>query len=99
MNHVIKTISLDNHDACRIACYLDNDCLSFNFALLKDENFTCQLSDSDARQYPEDLVTLDRFLYVGTEVITLNLELEVKKLYSSSTAYNLTINYYDSQLN
>ena len=64
MNHGIKNISLDGQDTCRIACYLDENCLSFNFG-----HFVCQLSDSDHKQHPDDLKASDGFIYVGTEVI------------------------------
>ncbi|XP_068739843.1 uncharacterized protein [Montipora capricornis] len=62
MNHGIKNISLDGQDTCRIACYLDENCLSFNFG-----NFVCQLSDSDHKQHPDDLKASTGFIYVGTE--------------------------------
>ncbi|XP_068741488.1 uncharacterized protein [Montipora capricornis] len=61
-NHVIKNITLDESDICRIKCYLDEDCLSFNFG-----HSVCQLSDSDYKQHPEDLKESDGFIYVGTE--------------------------------
>lgn len=69
MNHVTRNITLDRQDACRISCYLDNNCLSYNFGHLQDGDFLCQLSDSDHIQHPEDLKKSDGFVYSGTEVI------------------------------
>ncbi|XP_068694431.1 uncharacterized protein [Montipora foliosa] len=62
INHVIKNITLDGQDTCRIACYLDEDCLSYNVG-----HSVCQLSDSDHKQHPDDLKASDGFIYVGTE--------------------------------
>ena len=56
INHVFKTIYLQRQDACRVACYLDNNCLSYNFGRHDlDGDFVCQLSDSDQMQHPGDL--------------------------------------------
>ena len=73
VNHVIRNITLDRQDACRVACYLDNDCLSYNFGPLQDGHFVCQLSDSDHIQHPKDLRKSDGFVYLGTEVIIMYL--------------------------
>lgn len=69
VNHVIRTISLDRQDACRVACYLDNDCLSYNFGRRPDGDYICQLSDSDHYQHPYDLKKSSDFIYRGTEVL------------------------------
>ena len=71
VNHVIRNITLERQDACRVACYLDNDCLSYNFGRLQDGNYICQLSDSDHVQHPQDLKKNHVFIYRGTEVIIL----------------------------
>ncbi|XP_068691883.1 uncharacterized protein [Montipora foliosa] len=62
INHVIKNITLDGQDTCSIACYLDEDCLSYNVG-----HSVCQLSDSDHKQHPYDLKASNGFIYVGTE--------------------------------
>lgn len=67
VDHVIRTISLDRQDACRVACYLDNDCLSYNFGRRPDGDYICQLSDSDHYQHPYDLKKSSDFIYRGTE--------------------------------
>lgn len=69
VDHVIRTISLDRQDACRVACYLDNDCLSYNFGRRPDGDYICQLSDSDHYQHPYDLKKSSDFIYRGTEVL------------------------------
>ena len=67
-NHVIKNISLERQDACQVACYLENDCLSYNFGQLQGGDHICQLSDSDHIQHPGDLKITDGFSYKGTKV-------------------------------
>ena len=67
-NHVIKNISLERPDACDIACFLDNDCLSYNFGRLPDGDHICQLSDSGHMQHPGDLQRREEFTYRGTKV-------------------------------
>ena len=62
-------ITVDRQDSCRVSCYLDDYCLSYNFGRLKDGHSVCQLSDSDHVQHPEDLKKIDGFVYLGTEVI------------------------------
>ena len=69
VNHVMMNITVDRQDSCRVSCYLDDYCLSYNFGRLKDRHFVCQLSDSDHIQHPEDLKKIDGFVYLGTEVI------------------------------
>lgn len=68
VNHVVKNISLERDDACQIACYLKNECLSYNFGRLKDRSFICQLSDSDSNQHPQDLQWRQGFIFQGTKV-------------------------------
>ena len=74
INHVIKNISLEKQGSCRVACYLDNDCLSYNFGRLQDKVSMCQLSDSDHIQHPEDLKKSSGFIYRGTVVICTSLK-------------------------
>ena len=63
-----KTIYLDKKDACRVAYYLDNDCLSYNFGRHPSGLSLCQLSDSDHMQHPGDLKKSSGFVYRGTKV-------------------------------
>ena len=68
INHVFKTIYLDKQDACRVACYLNNDCWSYNFGRHPSGLSVCQLSDSDHMQHPGDLKKSSGFIYRGTKV-------------------------------
>lgn len=58
-----KNISVERDDTCQIACYLKNDCLSYNVGRLKDGSFICELSDSDSNQYPQDLEEAPRIYF------------------------------------
>ena len=63
--HVFKVIFVEDEELCRLNCYLDNNCISYNF--VKNKNF-CELSDSDHRQHPEDLQLMNGFIYGASKV-------------------------------
>lgn len=74
VNHVIRNLSLEQRDGCRIACYRDEECLSYNFGRIQNRTFICQLSDSDHVQHPADLRKRDNIGYQGTMVNTLDYQ-------------------------
>ena len=74
VNHVIRNITLERQESCRVSCYLDNRCLSYNFGHLQDGSYICQLSDSDHIQHPNDLLKTTRFIHRRTEVTVLYSE-------------------------
>ena len=64
--HVIATLKMPNKDTCELQCYLNNDCVSYNFGPSEtgDDNI-CELNNStDTRQ----LRTRLHFIYQGSEV-------------------------------
>ena len=63
--HVFKAIFVEDEELCRLNCYLENNCISYNF--VKNKNF-CELSDSDHRQHPEDLQLMNGFIYGASKV-------------------------------
>ena len=68
-NHVRKSILVDNNDQCKLRCYLDDFCLSYNFGIQETgDKFTCELSDSDHYQHPEHLICKKGFSYHPTMV-------------------------------
>ena len=52
-------------------CIMDPVCASDNIGPPTDEEFICELSDSDHMKHPADLKKQKGFLYIGTEVIKL----------------------------
>ena len=73
--HVIKKFNLSIYvgpsmrSACTHRCIMDPVCVSVNIGPSTDEEFICELSDSDHMKHPEDLKKQEGFLYIGTEVI------------------------------
>ena len=72
--HVIKKFNLSIYvgpsmrSACTHRCIMDPVCVSVNIGPSTDEEFICELSDSDHMKHPADLKKREGFLYIGTEV-------------------------------
>ena len=56
VGHVFKTIKITSPDLCEVNCFIEADCVSFNVGPLQDGNHRCELSNSDHRVHPDDLV-------------------------------------------
>ena len=64
--HVITTVSAPDRSYCQLRCYLDNDCVSFNFGLGATGAYNvCELNNSTDKRYLE---TREKFVYMGSEV-------------------------------
>ena len=75
VNHVIKNVSVGSSDICEIECYLDNRCLSYNYGDQGNVRHKCELSDSDHKQHPNDLQERLGYIYRGTEVHIIKVNL------------------------
>lgn len=68
-NHVFKTIFAVDEEICRLNCYLESKCISYNFdPSLVNNKHRCELSDSDHRLHPEDLQPENDFIYCTSKV-------------------------------
>ena len=68
-DHIFKTIFVVDEEICRLNCYLESKCISYNFDLrLVDNKHRCELSDSDHRLHPEDLQPENNFIYCTSKV-------------------------------
>ena len=67
---VFQELSANSEVSCQIACVKEiRRCFSYNFGSMnKDENFTCQLSDSDRFTSHENFTEDDKMLYRGIQV-------------------------------
>lgn len=64
MNHVIKTDFVTHQGMCEISCYLEPNCVSYNYGQLNDGLFLCELSDTNHLQAsPNELAARDGFIY------------------------------------
>ncbi|XP_022808513.1 uncharacterized protein LOC111345493 [Stylophora pistillata] len=70
INHAIANISVIDRDTCEYRCYLDYNCVSVNFYFGENgaETHNCELNNSTAKEYDEDLVQAANYVYHGTKV-------------------------------
>ena len=72
-NHVIRTIRVSNEDICEWQCYLEPNCVSYNFRKQKEANgeHKCDLNNATYEHDNEhacDLVRNITYVYRGAEV-------------------------------
>ncbi|KAL9964627.1 hypothetical protein ACROYT_G028291 [Oculina patagonica] len=67
VNHVISTAAVTSEEVCKIHCFIEVKCESYNFGPKEDGGHVCELSDSDAIRDPLDLITKEGFLYCETQ--------------------------------
>lgn len=53
-SHVIKSDRVLNEEICKINCYLEANCASYNYGPVEDELYLCELSDKNHLQVPSD---------------------------------------------
>ena len=70
---MIRTADASNEDICQLQCYLEPNCISYNFNKKETENgqHKCDLNDAtyahDSKQ-SGDLVENEKYVYHGAEV-------------------------------
>ena len=67
-NHVISTVTVKSAEVCKIQCFIEIKCESYNFGPKEDNGHVCELSDSDSIRDPLDLITREGFSFVETQV-------------------------------
>ncbi|XP_048581101.1 uncharacterized protein LOC116618466 [Nematostella vectensis] len=66
--HLLTNMTVSPKGACGSYCFDSPECFSYNVGPGSDElEFTCELSDSDAAQHPDDLVPREGFTYHAYE--------------------------------
>lgn len=68
VNHVISNPTVASEEVCKIQCFIEATCESYNFGPKEDGGHVCELSNSDAIRDPQDWVAKQRHHYVGTLV-------------------------------
>ena len=89
--HVFKAIFVEDEELCRLNCYLENNCISYNF--VKNKNF-CELSDSDHRQHPEDLQLMNGFIYGASKVKYISTDLLCSLLFKGVSIAKIQLNFH-----
>lgn len=70
LNHVIGELKVQDDEQCKLQCYLEKSCFSYNFGPLQGNGFLCELNNADSSSHPEDLHPREGFVYQRAEVIT-----------------------------
>ena len=72
-NHVIRRDKVSNEDLCQLKCYLEPNCVSYNFGPSGDGVFVCELSDRSHQGVSStDLRIRDGFTYSTITVSEVN---------------------------
>ena len=66
--HVISNYSVEPNLDCQDQCALARECVSYNIGPTINNKLTCELSNSDHLQHPEDLKPRKDWIYRGTQV-------------------------------
>ena len=66
--HVFSNHSVELNLDCQDQCALARECVSYNIGPTINNKLTCELSNSDHLQHPEDLKPRKDWIYRGTQV-------------------------------
>ncbi|KAL9969822.1 hypothetical protein ACROYT_G022088 [Oculina patagonica] len=67
LNHVIGELKVQDDEQCKLQCYLEKSCFSYNFGPLQGNGFLCELNNADSSSHPEDLHPREGFVYQRAE--------------------------------
>ena len=71
LNHIIEEKRVKNLDDCELMCYLNDNCVSFNFKKDPENNepvHICEPNNATHLKYDNDLTTDANFYYRGSKV-------------------------------
>ena len=69
-NHVIRTVDVMDGDFCETICYMEPNCVSYNFKKAAGDNgkYKCELNNSTFEGQKDKLETNVEYLYRGAKV-------------------------------
>ena len=87
-NHTVRTIEVFDEDLCRLQCYLEPNCVSYNFHKLRQASGThkCDLNNATI-EHDGELVKNESYIYRGAEVRMTFISQEYETLYSLRPFY------------
>ena len=102
-NHVIQTIDVINEDICQLKCYLEPNCVSYNFNKNEENGkHKCDLNNATyehGNEHSGDLAKKQNYVYQGAEVdIEVGLYNIVKMLFCCFYFFAALINSYISSM-
>lgn len=73
VEHVITTVQVLDKDLCELRCYLEPNCVSFNFKVKMDaeRTFTCELNNATHLEQNGHFINTKDYDYQGGEVRTI----------------------------
>ena len=71
---------MTSEEACKIQCFIEVTCESYNFGPKEGGGHVCELSDSDAIRDPLDWITKQGFQYIETQVWKFGIYHEILSL-------------------
>ena len=66
--HVIKSVPVLSEENCRVQCYLEERCISYNLSPQIDGFHTCNLSDVDGIFHAQDLEEMWGYTFAAAVV-------------------------------
>ena len=81
-NHMIRETVVINEDLCMTLCYMEPNCVSYNFkkTTTNNEDHKCELNNSTHEGHENELEKDPRYKYHGAEVRMMN-EFFIRWLY------------------
>ncbi|XP_001621445.3 neurogenic locus notch homolog protein 2 [Nematostella vectensis] len=67
VNHDIRSVTAESETQCRIKCWFTDGCLSYSYGPISGGPKICNLSNSDHKMHPRDLVDKPDFRYRSAE--------------------------------
>ena len=64
-NHMIRTVDVTGERSCRTLCYMEPNCVSYNFNKVKRK---CELNNSTSREGEENMESNSSYIYCGAKV-------------------------------
>ena len=85
---MVRTIEVFDEDLCRLQCYLEPNCVSYNFHKLRQASGThkCDLNNATI-EHDGELVKNESYIYRGAEVRMTFISQEYETLYSLRLFY------------
>ena len=74
-NYVIQQKQVLDEDMCKVRCFLEPECVSFNFGQQNDGSLLCELNNRSHAQVPDAMQTRIGFIYRPVFVSTLRYEI------------------------
>ena len=80
-NHVIRTAEVQSERSCRTLCYMEPNCVSYNFNKVTRK---CELNNSTSREGEENMESNPGYVYCGAKVCKV---LQIMKLCKKTKCY------------